>query len=226
MPVRTDSLADQVYLLLRDAIVSGQLRPGERVLEKKLAADLGVSRTPVREALLRLQVEGTVVCKSRSSYKVRALTVEEVREIYETLGILESAAVGLVAAQITPADIELLKQYNRKMEAAAAKGDFVVFGNWNRNFHNVFLSKMANQTLLSVCDSMRARLYTFPVQTDALREYLKKAAQEHGEIIRLAKARNFRHLRQYFEKVHWSYETDRPYLETAFYEAGRAALIF
>ena len=226
MPVRTDSLADQVYLLLRDAIVGGQLRPGERVLEKKLAADLGISRTPVREALLRLQVEGTVVCKSRSSYKVRALTVEEVRVIYETLGILESAAVGRVAHRITPSDLDLLRQYNRKMEAAAAKGDFVVFGTWNRNFHNVFVSKMNNQTLSSVCDAMRARLYTFPVQTHALRDYLRKAAREHAEIIRLAKAGKFARLHKYFQTVHWSYEKDRPYLETAFYEAGRAALIF
>lgn len=223
---RTDSLSDQVYMLLHDAIVSGRLRPGERILEKKLAHDLKMSRTPVREALLRLQAEGTVICKSRSSYKVRAISVGDVREIYETLGILESAAVGQVGSRITSADIALLKRYNRKMAAAVVRGDFQRFGFWNRNFHDVFLFKLANHTLREVCDAMRARLFTFPVRHHALRGYLQKSVREHREIIRLARGKDSRGLRQYFQRIHWSYEKDRPYIEAAFDQKGQAAIIF
>jgi len=223
---RTGSLSDQVYLLLHDAIVNGKLRPGERVLEKKLSHDLKMSRTPVREALLRLEAEGTVVCKSRSSYKVRAISVGDVREIYETLAILESAAVGLAAPKITPEDIALLRHYNRKMAGTVVRGDFEGFGVWNRKFHDVFLSRVANHTLRAVCDSLRARLFTFPVLPQALRGYLRKSVREHREIIRLARTRNPERLRRYFLNVHWSYEKDRRYIEAAFHHKGQAATIF
>src|SRR5688572_32054673 len=77
---------------MRQEIASGAFRPGQRILEKALAERLGISRTPIREALLRLEIEGVVLCTSRRSYNVRILTVEDVRQIYETLGILEGAA--------------------------------------------------------------------------------------------------------------------------------------
>ena len=80
--LRTESIADKVYALLRRDIAAGTFRPGERIMEKALAGRLGISRTPIREALLRLETEGVVVCNSRRSYNVRVLTVEDVREIY------------------------------------------------------------------------------------------------------------------------------------------------
>jgi DNA-binding GntR family transcriptional regulator len=107
--VRTESLTYQVYKLLKQQIASGRFRPGERIYEKVLAQRLGISRTPVREALLKLETDGLVVCNSRRSYNVRSLTVADVKEIYQILGILEGSVAGLVAGQITLDDLELLR---------------------------------------------------------------------------------------------------------------------
>ena len=74
---RTESIADRVYGLLRQEIAAGVFRPGERIVEQPLSARLRISRTPIREALLKLEAEGVVVCNSRRSYNVRILTVQD-----------------------------------------------------------------------------------------------------------------------------------------------------
>jgi DNA-binding GntR family transcriptional regulator len=164
------------------------LKPGERILEKPLAKQLEISRTPVREALLKLQRDGLVICNSRRSYKVRVLGVADVKEIYATLSIIESAAIGLASTRIASRDVQMLRNYNRQAERAARSGDLEGFGAANRNFHGVFLSKLENRTLRDLCDSVRALLYTFPVRPSSLTKWLKKSVREHREIIRLTEA--------------------------------------
>src|SRR5712692_8555677 len=98
--IQVESLAEQTYRLLQEDIVQGRMRPGERIREKVLSQRLGISRTPIREALLKLEMAGVVVCKSRRSYNVRVLTLTEVRETFEMLGILEGWVVSAVAGEI------------------------------------------------------------------------------------------------------------------------------
>lgn len=224
--IRPESIADKVYRLLRREIAAGQFRPGERIVEKLLVARLQISRTPIREALLRLESEGIVVCNSRRSYNVRLLTVHDVKEIYETLGILEGAAVCHVAAMIDDGDLGALRRLNAKMRAAAKQGDLQAFGAWNREFHDVLLSKLENRTLREVCDIVRGRLYTFPVRRHSIPEWLRKSVREHREIIRLAIAKDGEALGAYFRDVHWSYDRNRRYIDDAFDASGEAAVHF
>ncbi|HEV2387377.1 MAG TPA: GntR family transcriptional regulator [Candidatus Acidoferrales bacterium] len=224
LAVRADSLSHQVYELLCRGIASGRYRPGERILEKQMAAQLGISRTPVREALLRLEADGVVVCNSRRSYNVGVLTVEGVREIYQTLAILEGASAAMAARRVSPADIRRLERYNRAMEVAARRNDLPGFGNWNRRFHDVFLAKVANRTLQRACDGIRARLYTFPVRHSSLAEWLRKSVEEHREIIRLARKGDAPALGRYFRDVHWSFTKNRRYIQDAFDRDGQAAI--
>jgi DNA-binding GntR family transcriptional regulator len=224
MSVRTDSLSHQVYEQLRRGIASGRFRPGERILEKELAGRLGISRTPVREALLRLEAEGVVVCNSRRSYNVGVLTVEGVREIYQTLAILEGAAAAMAAPRVTAGDIARLERYNRAMETAARRGDLPGFGNWNRRFHDVFLEKAANRTLHHACNAIRARLYTFPARRSSLAEWLRKSVQEHREIIRLARSGDAKALASFFHDTHWSFSKNHGYISDAFDRGGEAAI--
>jgi DNA-binding GntR family transcriptional regulator len=135
---RAESIADRVYALLRREIAAGTFRPGARIQEKPLASELGISRTPIREALLRLETEGVVVCNSRRSYNVRILTVHDVREIYQTLGVLEGAAAAAVAGQLSTTDLKALREFNQRMTTAAANADLPSFGEWNRRLHDVF----------------------------------------------------------------------------------------
>src|ERR1041384_437668 len=88
-PREPKSLAERAYEMLSRSIVEGKLKPGEQVLARNLSNSLGMGRTPVREALLRLQNEGIIICNSRHSYNVRTLALADIKEIYDTLGILE-----------------------------------------------------------------------------------------------------------------------------------------
>jgi DNA-binding GntR family transcriptional regulator len=222
--LRADSIADKVYALLRQEIATGAFRPGMRILEKALAERLGISRTPIREALLRLETEGVVVCTSRRSYNVRILTEQDVREIYATLGILEGAAAALVAGRLTASDLQDLKQFNRMMAKAAETADLQAFGEWNRKFHEVFLLKLDNRVLRETCNLVRGPLYTFPVRRNTLVDWLRKSVAEHRTIIRLAAAGDAEGLAAFFRDVHWSYDRNRRYVMDAFDRDGEAAV--
>jgi DNA-binding GntR family transcriptional regulator len=224
--LRAESLADKVYAMLREEIGSGTFRPGERILEKVLAARLGISRTPIREALLRLEIDGVVVCTSRRSYNVRILTVEDVRQIYETLGILEGAAVTAVASRLTDADLRDLRTCNRMMTEAAAKADLQAFGGLNRRFHDVFLGKLQNAVLRHTCTLVRGPLYTFPVQRQTLADWLRKSVAEHRTIIKLAAAGDAEALGAFFRDVHWNFDRNHAYIMDAFDHHGEAAVHF
>jgi DNA-binding GntR family transcriptional regulator len=222
--VRAETIADKVYALLRQDVASGRFRPGERILEKALAHRLGISRTPIREALIRLEIEGVVVCTSRRSYNVRTLSVADVREIYDTLGILEGAAARMVAPRLTSDDLRDLRQFNKTMESAAAKADLPAFGQWNRRFHDVFLLRLDNGTLRDTCNLVRGPLYTFPVQHRSLADWLRKSVMEHRAIIKLAAGGDAVALGDYFRDVHWSYERNRRFIMDAFDRHGEAAV--
>ena len=222
--LRAESIADKVYTLLRAEIGSGAFRPGQRILEKALAARLGISRTPIREALLRLEIEGVVVCTSRRSYNVRILTVGDIRQIYETLGILEGAAAAIVASRLTEADFRELRRVNRLMADAAANHDLEAFGELNRRFHDVFLRKLENGVLRETCTLVRGPLYTFPVQRQTLADWLRKSVTEHRTIIRLAAAGDAAGLGAFFRDVHWSFDRNHQYITDAFDHQGEAAL--
>lgn len=222
--LRTESIADKVYALLRSEIASGTFRPGARIHDRALAERLEISRTPIREALLRLEVEGVVVCTSRRSYNVRTLTVQDVREIYETLGILEGAAATKVGSRLTEADVHELREINKKMAVAARDGDLQAFGHLNRQFHDVFLLKLENRVLRDTCTLVRAPLYTFPVRRHTLADWLSKSVAEHRTIIRLAAAGDSDDLGTFLRDVHWSYERNRKYIGDAFDREGEAAV--
>jgi DNA-binding GntR family transcriptional regulator len=222
--LRTESIADKVHALLREEIGGGGFRPGQRIHEKALAERLGISRTPIREALLRLEIEGVVVCNSRRSYNVRILTVDDVREIYETLGILEGAVAAAVAARLTPSDLRDLKEFNRLMTTAADQADLQAFGHLNRRFHEVFLVRLDNRALRDTCNLVRGPLYTFPVRRHTLARWLRKSVTEHRTIIRLAAAGDAQALGAYFRDVHWNYERNRQFITDAFDSQGEAAI--
>lgn len=222
--IRAESIADKVHALLRQEIAAGGYRPGQRIHEKALAERLGISRTPIREALLRLEIEGVVVCNSRRSYNVRTLTVRDVREIYETLGILEGAVAAAVASQLTSADLDDLRRFNRMMTAAATEANLPAFGRLNRQFHDVFLLKLDNRALRETCTLVRGPLYTFPVRRQTLADWLRKSVAEHRTIIKLASTSDAEALGTFFRTVHWSYERNRQYITDAFDQQGEAAV--
>jgi DNA-binding GntR family transcriptional regulator len=212
--------------MLCQLIAEGNLRPGERVLAKNLSERLGMGRTPVREALQRLQNEDIVICNSRHNYEVRILTAPDIKDIYDTLGILEGAAAGAVPQIITPEDLDRLEDYNSQMRQVAQKGDLSAFGRWNHEFHGVFLNRFGNHMLHRLCDTIRRQVYAYPVQGGSLTKWLRKSVCEHQEIIRLVQENQGKELEAYFREVHWSYTKNLKYIEDAFHPNGQFPVPF
>ena len=142
-------LAEQVAGRLRQAIVTGQLSPKARLTERDLTSSLGVSRTPIREALRRLEHDGLIVGYPHRGYFVRSPSFEEARQAYEARKVLEGACAGLAASRADELDIAGMRQALRKGAEALAAGDTVTVLVHNNEFHglqaraarNAFLQK-------------------------------------------------------------------------------------
>lgn len=149
---RPAGLADQVYKTLRDYLGSHVIRPGQPLQEATLALRLGVSRTPVREALARLLSEGLIAVEGRS-FMVPILSDANVDEIYQLRGILEPAALALVA-QNTPDHtvLEKLGQAIAQAQAADVANDSEAFSEANARFHQTWQGQVRNRRLIHAID--------------------------------------------------------------------------
>ena len=149
---RPAGLADQVYKTLRDYLGSRVIRPGQPLQEAALALRLGVSRTPVREALARLLSEGLIAVEGRS-FIVPVLSDANVDEIYQLRGILEPAALALVAQNTPdPAALEKLGQAIAQAQAADTATDSEAFSEANARFHQTWQGQVRNSRLTHAID--------------------------------------------------------------------------
>ncbi len=149
---RPAGLADRVYNQLRDNIGSHQIRPGERLQEVSLAAQLGVSRTPVREALARLESEGMIVVEGRG-FVVPELTDADIAEIYELRFLLEPAAARSAVAEVTGAgDLASMSSAIDDAVAAEKNDDFRSFLEANSRFHNAWRALVPNRRMSKLLD--------------------------------------------------------------------------
>lgn len=149
---RPQGLADQVYKTLREYLGSHVIRPGQPLQEASLALRLGVSRTPVREALARLLSEGLIAVEGRS-FMVPILSDADVDEIYQLRGILEPAALVLVARTgAEPAALQDLAEALAQAQAADVANDAEAFGEANARFHQTWQAQVHNSRLIRAID--------------------------------------------------------------------------
>lgn len=149
---RPAGLADRVYHQLRDNIGSHHIRPGERLQEVSLAAQLGVSRTPVREALARLESEGMIVVEGRG-FVVPELTDADIEEIYQLRFLLEPAAARSAVAEVTSAtDLANMASAVEDAVAAEKNDDFRAFLEANSRFHYAWRALVPNRRMSKLLD--------------------------------------------------------------------------
>lgn len=146
-------LADQVYDQIVAAINQGQIAPSERIVQEKLAEQLQVSRTPIREALFRLEQEGTLIASGRGGFTIRMASPREVVEIYQARQAVEGHCAALLAQSADSATLTGIAAVIRENEAAAP-GDAPLYYNANRLIHRAFVAATGNQYLLEMFDAM------------------------------------------------------------------------
>lgn len=171
--------ADQVHAHLRDAILSGQMRPNHRLVEVDLAAELGVSRTPVREALLRLRHEGLVV--RTKGWVVRDHDPAEVLEYLEARAALESMTAGLAAIRITEAQLDELRSVLAAMsEPDRSRRDI---NSLNSRFHALITEAAGNAVLTTFARATDINYWTFTTPIVFTEADDKRVEDEHTQLL-------------------------------------------
>lgn len=145
-------LRDDVFRRLRDAIVDGTFLPGEQLKDADLAEWLGVSRTPVREALLRLGASGLVVAKPGRSTTVSTIDPKAVRDARDVVAAMHVLAVREMAGNLTDAEVERMKDANGRFAAALSAGDIGAAMDADEEFHRVPVAALGNGAIAAVLD--------------------------------------------------------------------------
>lgn len=154
-------LRDRAYRALRDAIVSGQLAPGERLVEARLAQELGVSRNPVREALRRLEHEGLASRLPRGGMAVAEVNLRDVAEVYAVRSVLEGLAARLAARRLREEQLELLRRSVEEGERARETGDLEELVRSSTTFHAVILEAAGNARLSALLEALDNHISRF-----------------------------------------------------------------
>ena len=179
---------DTTYERLCDEIRTGKLPPGSRLRETEIAARLAVSRTPVREAIRRLEAEGLVDHLPRSGAVVRKLDYPELMELYEMRTVLEGTAARLAARAASPVELEELVAINDEMRAAAGRPEVVI--GLNRQFHKLLLDAARNRFLLRAMATVENTLLILGSSSMAKPDRAREAVDEHREVLDALLARD------------------------------------
>jgi DNA-binding GntR family transcriptional regulator len=153
------SLSQQVYLLLKDSIMSLDLPPGSRLNESDLAKRMGTSVTPVREALRSLEGEGLVELSYSRSGVVVGLSLDDIRDLYEVRMVLETWAVRNAVSLVTQEDLDELRETVRRAEESLNSGDLSGFSRNNRQFHRMLYQRAGNALLVKVLDGIADQVH-------------------------------------------------------------------
>ena len=156
MPDVQPRLADDVYEQILSAIINGQIAPGERLIQEKIAAEINISRTPVREALLRLEQEGILELSGRKGFAIRQISEDEVRDLYQAREAIESYGAYWVAANRSEerlAAIEAKVAAERALSERDVEAEFYL----NKDIHRTIVEQTGNNVLIGMFDSIWGR---------------------------------------------------------------------
>ena len=185
-PIRLDSyqpLREVVCETLRDAIRKGVLKPGERLMEIQLAEELGVSRTPVREAIRKLELEGYVIMMPRRGTYVANLSIRDVNEVFEIRTSLDSLASGLAAERITDDELERLQRLLVIIGGYVEANDMDKIVETDTEFHDLLYQASRNTRLVGIIFNLREQLTRFRTTSMSFPGRLKATLEEHRRIV-------------------------------------------
>lgn len=177
------NLRDQALRVIRARIISGALRPGKLYALGSIAEQLGVSVTPVREAILDLASEGLVELARNRGFRVREMTERDLDEIVEFRRIIEVAAVRAIAQRKLLAESGRFRELARTTGKCAAAGDWVGFLDYDRDFHMGILAHLGNERLLRVTGSLRDQSRLYGLDRVAGTESLMQSTLEHDSLL-------------------------------------------
>ena len=214
------SLKEQVYDYLRDQLRSGQILPGSAINLDETSRKLGVSRTPLRDALLQLESEGFVTIYPRRGVIVNLLSLGDIRNYYQIIGALESTAILQAFDKIGENDLRAMEGIIEDMKKAIGSDDFDLYYEKNLALHDVYLALCGNKNLVRIVRTLKRRLYDFPRQRGFIKEWELASIAEHKELLQLLKLRKAAEAAAYIRDIHWSYEVQERYINRYYAKAS------
>ena len=178
-------LRDVVFNTLRKAILRGELKPGERLMEIQLANKLGVSRTPIREAIRKLELEGLVLMIPRKGAEVAQITEKNMQDVLEVRKALEELSVQLACERITAEQVEEMKMAAEDFRKVLKSGDVTKIAEADLKFHDIIFAATNNQRLITLLNNLREQMYRFRVEYLKQKECYPQLLEEHDKLIAL-----------------------------------------
>jgi DNA-binding GntR family transcriptional regulator len=178
-----DDLQQQTYRQLKQGIADGDIGAGSRLSEPELAVRFGVSRSPIREALLRLEQDGFVVRSASGRMSVAPLELDELESLYVVRANLEGLATRLAASRLRTIDLEQMGAALEEMRRRVAAGEYQAAVEAGGAFHDVILRECANQPLVDVLDHLKSRITRFRSIAASFDNYDSQRIEEHRRIL-------------------------------------------
>jgi GntR family transcriptional regulator, rspAB operon transcriptional repressor len=180
---RTDTIRKKVYSHLREQILRGEYMPNERLFETKISEEIGASRTPVREALHSLELEGLIECLPKVGYAVKPISDQEVAEICEIRGTIEGLAARWAAEKAREKLIEELQKNIGISEAKTKKGEARSFIELDAQFHEIIARLSGSKRLLELAQTLRHHMLRYRAQSIYSTENVVRAIEGHKGIL-------------------------------------------
>ncbi|NEU30918.1 GntR family transcriptional regulator [bacterium LRH843] len=177
------NLNERVYLHIRNKIVNNELKPGTRLDYSQFQKELGISKTPLRDAFHFLQQDGLIEVKSRSGTFVSTPDAKDIEEIYNIRKALEREAIGSAVERVSKETLELLLEDVMIADEAINKGEFQPFFESDRNLHNTFIYSSGNQRLIKIMDSLETQIAWLGVIIAKSNERPYQASIRHKQLL-------------------------------------------
>ncbi|MGN1369121.1 MAG: GntR family transcriptional regulator [Aristaeellaceae bacterium] len=180
-PIQYQTVADSVYAWMKEAIIQGEFQPGERLAQDRITERLGVSRTPVRDAMKRLEAEGLIVNKPRCGAVVFDISEERLTEIYEIRILLEQHCAEKACAIITDEQIDAIEQHNLKMKGCMCNSR--QFMEEDRLFHRAWCEVSGCSVTIEILETLWTRCDAFKSIYYSLDGKVRNTLNEHAKIV-------------------------------------------
>lgn len=177
------TLRERIVDFIKDSVVSGRLKPGERVPEQEIAESFGISRTPIREAFRQLESEGFITVTPRKGAVVSPITDKDVKEFYAIKSLLEGFAARTACQKLTPKEVKRLETLNAQMDRCAEKNDVKGFFKLDNQFHDTFLRACGNEKLCVLVHHLVQQFERFRFTALALPGRMSDSVKQHNGII-------------------------------------------
>ncbi|MBS5545206.1 MAG: GntR family transcriptional regulator [Lachnospiraceae bacterium] len=183
-------LRDVVFNTLRQAILKGELAPGERLMEIQLAEKLGVSRTPIREAIRKLELEGLVLMIPRKGAEVARISEKSLRDVLEVRRSLEELAIELACERMTEEELRTLEQAQAAFKKAIEDGDAMAIAETDESYHDLIYQGTGNDKLVQILNNLREQMYRYRLEYIKDRDKRQILLLEHDHILKALRGRN------------------------------------